>query len=207
MVEACADRYRRALLELEIDPESEVNLDDAARFCTRELRGRVADADESALAVIGALLARKAAGNFLVLKLFLWRDMLRRAPTVKDVEREAEDLSREVENEYRIFFDRITTDIKNKRDDMRLLNRVLGAFVTAREVVTAEQVCAAFGVELEDWDWARNARAAIPGRSPAPPALEGHRGVRDLPRDFPRVFAGAPDVTTGGIPHMLGRPR
>jgi hypothetical protein len=151
LADACALRAD-ALGTYALDPASAVNREDAAGFCVRELR-RMTDADEATLARLGALLAERAEGNFLVLKLFFGRDALKGRPSAAQVEREAADLTGDVRKEYERFFSRMVRGLEDDPDKMDRLDDVLGAFVTARAPVTAEQVCAALGLRPAYWEW------------------------------------------------------
>jgi hypothetical protein len=146
--------HRPDVCRFDLDPSSEDNRRDAVAYCERELRGRVRDADEAGLRRLGELLAGKAEGNFLVLKLFLGRQSLGEELTAADLERAAADLTGAVDREYEKFFDRARRAVGEDRVGLGLLYRVLGAFGTARAPVSAEQVCAAFSLPRSDWEWA-----------------------------------------------------
>jgi hypothetical protein len=137
-----------------LDPASAENRRDAADFCVRELRGRVRGADETTVNRLAERLAEQTDGNFLVLKLFLSAESLGQEMTVADLERAAERLTGSVEKQYETFFERATRSVADDPDKLDLFYRVLGAFGTAHAPVTAEQVCAAFGLRRAPWDWA-----------------------------------------------------
>jgi WD40 repeat protein len=155
---AAALARRPDVVRFDLDPASQANHRDAADFCVRELEGRVTGAEGDALRGLAERLARRAEGNFLVLKLFLGRALGQDTPggrtDVARLEQAAEGLSGAVEKEYEKFFERVTDRLGDDREGRRLFYGVLGAFAAARAPVTAEQVGAAFGVDRADWDWA-----------------------------------------------------
>src|SRR5262249_56503484 len=91
-----------------LDQASAENRRDAADFCIRELRGRIRDADTTAVQRLAGRLAERTDGNFLVLKLFLSPESLGQQVTVADLERAAERLTGSVEKQYGTFFDPAT---------------------------------------------------------------------------------------------------
>jgi hypothetical protein len=133
-----------------LDPASADNLTDAAAFCRRELAGRVTDADAAALESVAGELARRAEGNFLVLKLTLSRQSLGERISLAQLHQVARHLTGEIAKVYREFFDRLTKRIE-KSDVRKPLYRVLGALAAAAAPVTQELVQDAF--EIESWDW------------------------------------------------------
>jgi hypothetical protein len=145
---------RSDVFRFHLDPASEANRRDAAEFCVRELRGRVQGGDAASVQRLADRLAEQAGGNFLVLKLFLSPQLLGQQVTVADLERAGEDLTPSVAKQYETFFERATRSIADDPDKLDLFYRVLGAFGTARAPVTAEQVCATFGLKRAHWDWA-----------------------------------------------------
>jgi hypothetical protein len=151
LADLCAGRKDASVLVL--DPSSADNLHDAAGFCVRELRDRM-EVDEQTLERLGAMLASRSEGNFLVLKLFLARDTLKGRPTVTVIERESSELSGDVEREYERFFSRMVQGVEDDPDKLARLDDILGAFVTARAPASREQVCAVLGLKPAYWDWA-----------------------------------------------------
>jgi hypothetical protein len=134
------------------DPFSDENQHDAADFCRFQLQGRVTDADAATLDRLSERLAQKAEYNFLVLKLFLSKESLGAHFSLAALERAAEDLTPVAEKQYEEFFNRVIQRFANDREGRRLLYKVLGAFVTAQAPVTRDQICAAFSLEVADWD-------------------------------------------------------
>jgi hypothetical protein len=145
---------RSDVYRFHLDPASAENRRDAADFCVRELRGRVRGADETTVNRLAGRLAERTDGNFLVLKLFLSAESPGQEMAVADLERAAERLTGSVEKQYETFFERATRSVADDPDRLDLFYRVLGAFGTAHAPVTAEQVCAAFGLRRAQWDWA-----------------------------------------------------
>jgi hypothetical protein len=145
---------RPQVVPFDLDPASDANHQDAVLFCLRTLEGRVSNAEGDALRGVAERLARRAEGNFLVLKLFLSKESLGERLDVARLEQAAEGLSGAVEREYEKFFDRVADRLGDDHKSRELFYRALGAFASARAPVTAEQVMAAFGLNRADWDWA-----------------------------------------------------
>jgi hypothetical protein len=141
---------RPGVVHFPIDPSGKDNRDDAAAYCRREMRGRLTDADEPALAAEAEWLAAKAENNFLVLKDFLRPSSeLGARFTRKELREKAAGLTGVVEDRYRAFFDRVNGRAEAHR---RVVYTTLGALATAQDDVSPEQIAAAFGLDQFAWD-------------------------------------------------------
>jgi hypothetical protein len=139
---------RPGVMQVAIDPAGKDNQEDAAAYCRRELRGRLGDADEAALAEEAQWLAAKAENNFLVLKDFLGQSAGAKR-TRKELRERAAGLTGVVADRYREFFDRV---VRRAEADGKHVYTVLGALMTAQAPVSPAQIREAFGMDQWAWD-------------------------------------------------------
>ena len=131
------------------DPQ---NLADVAQYAEHRLAARLPGIEPAALRDAARRIAERTGGNFLVLRYLFSPQSLGGAATLEAIEAAAQRVGDQVADIYRDFYERVVQT--EGRQDRKLLNRVLGALATAAAPVTEQQVCAAFGVDAGDWEWA-----------------------------------------------------
>ncbi|NCA70655.1 MAG: CHAT domain-containing protein [Sphingobacteriia bacterium] len=138
---------------LHLAGDSPENLEDAARYAERRLSGRVRDLGPGEARAAAEQLAARTGGNFLVLRYLLHGRTLGAEPTLAAIEAAAADLGPGITGIYADFYARVVNARGVTRDDRRVINRLLGALVSAAAPVTRAQLCEVVGLETADVDW------------------------------------------------------
>jgi WD40 repeat protein len=145
---------RRGVQTFFLDSTSEANLADLEGFCKSELAMLITTAGEHRVGRLARDLAEHAKGNFLVIENFLRANLTAPSTAIERIEEAAQLVTKDVNNAYKEFFERARRDMR--RDDLNLLCKVLGAFISAFGPVTDEQVKSAFQLTSADWIFAQD---------------------------------------------------